>query len=478
MRPMLSRNKGIAGIALAMVLGLCPVVRAEDPRIGVLEDKPLAEFQPPAVQIHDFPNGIRLYFLRDSELPFFNLSGRFAVGSIHDPVAKRGLLAMTMNLIQTGGNQHLAPDEVDKRLEQVAATISAWAGREYAYVGASSLTRDQDMVLDLLFDQLLRPAFDPERFKIAQKAVIDNIQRRNEQPKDIASREFPQALYGETSVWAQEASLDSIQAITREDLIAHHQKIVAPNRFWIAISANMSFADAIAAIEKRTRDWAPKTVVLPPIPSLKKEWQPSIQFIDQPHNQSTVIMGHFGEKRFNPDKYALILANFILGGSTFSSRLGSHIRSTLGLTYSINSSFDFDTEYGAFKIGTSTKSETTEQIIKASLQIVREMLTTQPITQQELDTAKETILSQLIFQFETPEEIVNSRLDYDFFGYPPDYLEIFQRKLKAITVEQVNQVLKKYIFPDRMIMMIVGNKQTVGSLKSLGNVVDRPLDLE
>jgi zinc protease len=238
----------------------------------------------------------------------------------------------------------------------------------------------------------------------------------------------------------------------------------------------LPFEDLIAKLTPYMEKWPSQTINLALPEPVKKEWSPSLQGIDRPVNQSSIILGHFGDKRFNPDKFSIILANQILGLSTFGSRLGTKIRTDLGLAYSVYSNFDLETDIGAFQIVARTKSSSTFELINETRKLLEAALTEQPFTQEELDNAKQTILNQLIFKYSDPFEVVQDRARYDFYGYPPDYLTVYQRAIRETSLDQVQSALKKYFFPDQLKILIVGDLKAIGNRTELGKIEKLPLD--
>ncbi len=306
--------------------------------------------------------------------------------------------------------------------------------------------------------------------------MADEIRSRNEKPMTIASREFLQQLYGSDSVWGRLYRLQDVQDIKREDLLRFYEKNIVPNRIRIAVSGDITFDALISKIDALTQDWPQGTSPRQQLASVEKKWEPSLQLIPKDVNQSAIVVGHFAEKRTNPDKYALILANQILGGLTFGSKLGDRIRGDLGLAYSINSFYGLETDYGAFRVMVSTKTESTIQVIEEMLKVMRETINNEKMTQADLDAAKNTILNQLIFQYEDTFDIVSARMVYDYYGYPPNYMSIYQKGIRSVTLAGLKKVAHDYFFPDKMKILVVGSEKIKPQLEALGKLEILPLD--
>lgn len=451
---------------------------AVDLVVADLENRELPDMQDPGVQKTVLPNGIHLFYLRDNELPVIKIKSYFDFGTLHEQKSERGLSEFFMSALRSGGYEGVAAEKVDEELEYHAAKIGSDTGTELSALELVTLKKHADKMLGIYFGLLQCPSFDTERLEIIRKAVLNGILRRNEEPMPIAMREFEQSLYGRESPYAWLSTPETINAISRESLKKFHADHVAPNRLWMAATSPLSFVEFQDLIKKYVGDWNSKATAPKHPEALEKKWEPSLEFIQKPGNQSAIVVGHFGEKRFNPDRFKLLLANHMLGGATFGSKLGDRIRTELGLAYGVNSYFPFDSDYGAFQIITRTKSESTVQTVQEIKNIFSDMVKQKSLTEEELKMAKESILNQLFFEYDSPYNLVNVELKYDYFGYPPKYLTIFPKKLRAVTLEEINEVLPKYFFPDKLKILVVGDRTAISDLGKLGAFVEVPLDEE
>lgn len=451
---------------------------ALDPKIEELADKKLPPIEEPDIQIQTLPNGIKIYYTQDEELPLFKIATYFKTGQVYESKQERGLNSFFMSAWRSGGTKKMSPEEIDEKLEFYAASISAASGSELSHIDMKSLSKNAGEILDIYFDLIRHPAFDKERIEIIRKSQLNAIEQRNEEPMPIALREFKQSLYGENSPHAWLSTKETIQSITQEKLKHYYQNQIAPNQILLAAASPLSFADFLKRIQPYLADWNKKLPDKKYPTQIVKEWQKSVEFIQKPGNQSAIVMGHFGEKRFNSDRFKILLADEILGGATFGSKLGDRIRTELGLAYGVQSGFGFETDYGAFLMATRTKSESTLQTIREMQNIFANMVEEKNISQQELNLAKERILNRLVFEYENPFHIVEMRLVYDYHGYPPNYLKYFQKKVDAVTLQEVRDVLSTYFFPKKLKMMIVGDQEKIQNLDELEGLVEKPLDME
>ena len=231
-------------------------------------------------------------------------------------------------------------------------------------------------------------------------------------------------------------------------------------------------------MEAQIGGWkTPAEVPVKPQP-VENKWEASTEFIQKTGTQSAIAAGHFGDKRFNQDKFKLMLANEILGASSIGSKLGNRIRADLGLAYKVQSYFELNTDFGFFVMLTQTKSATTVQALNEMKSVLSKMVLEKEITADELQSAKDQMLNRLVFDNETPFDVVNNRLRDDYFGYPSDYLFVRQKGIEKVTLNDMKDVMQKYFFPDKLKVVIVGDKEKIVGLDKITGLVERPLDQE
>lgn len=453
-------------------------VRSADPMVAELTKQKLPPITEPDVRIAGLSNGATVYYLKNDELPLFKMETVFELGSVYDGEGARGMAEFFMSAWRGGGAAGLSAREVDEKTEFYAARISASAGEDLSSFSVECLQKDTGPVLDIYFRLIREPAFEVERIEIMRKGVLNSIKRRNEEPMSIAAREFKQSLYGEKSPHAWMSTPETIARIDQAALKKYYDANVATGRMWIVASSPLDFEDFLKLMEQRLGDWKRELPRKTYPMGIEKTWLPSVEFIQKEGNQSAIVMGHYGEKRFNPDKYKLLLADEVLGGSTFGSKLGDRIRTELGLAYGVASSFEFSTDYGRFAMETRTKSESTVRTVEEMRKILADMVANKHITEDELKLARERILNRLVFEYADPFNVVASQFRYDYYGYPPHYLAVFQKEVESVTLDQIRDVLAKYYFPDKLKVLIVGDRSKIPDLNRLEGLVEKPLDME
>jgi predicted Zn-dependent peptidase len=419
----------------------------------------LGDIQIPEVQQVTLANGMQLFLLEDHELPLISVSARIRAGSIYEPPDKIGLAAITGAVMRTGGTVNRTGDEIDEQLESIAASVETGIGLNSGSAFVSVLKKDVDVGLGILADVLMNPAFSEDKIMLSKIQHRSSIARRNDNVGSIAAREFEKLIYGPDSVYARHTEYATIDNISRDDLVAFHKKFYGPNNMMLGIWGDFDTDQMIEKIEKAFEGWEKVDMYFPRVPQVKYDFPQTVNVINKDDvNQSNIYLGHIGGLRSNPDYFALILMNRILG-SGFTSRLFKNVRSREGLAYSVfgiySANYDFP---GLFYVGCQTKSEATVKAIRAMTEEVRKM-TESEVTDEELALAKDSYLNSFVFNFDTKGEIVRRLMTYAYYDYPLDFLQKTKENVEKVTKDDILRVAKKYLRPDEIQILAVGRPQ-------------------
>jgi zinc protease len=418
---------------------------------------PPLSFSPPKATHTVLSNGIVLYLLEDPELPLVNISALIRTGSIYDPPDKAGLAQLTATLLRTGGTAERTAQAINEELEFMAAEIEFYMNRESG--GASLSVRQQDFprALAILAGLLMKPAFDPAQLDLAKKKEVEVIRRSNDNPEEIAYREFRKVLY-EGNPRAQVPSIESIENIRREDLIGFHKKFFQPNNLMLGVSGDFKKEEMIKALEEAFRDWERSLIELPFIPTPSSRDKKLIYHAPKNLPQSTILLGHLSLPLDHPDHIPFRVLNYILGEGGFSSRLTQEIRLNQGLAYAVGSFYQGRVGYGVFGAFCQTKSSTTYKAISLLYEIIEGLKKNRP-QPEELDWAKKSLISQFIFSFTSSARIVSQQMQLEYDGLPEDYLEKFQGRVAAVNREDLGRVAGKHLHPETSVLLVVGQEE-------------------
>jgi zinc protease len=431
---------------------------------------PLPAFKPQQPKRIELANGLVIFLQEDHELPLIDGTARIRGGSVNEPAGKAGLMDLYGEVWRTGGTKAQTGDQLDDFLEVRAAKVETGSSSDSTSISFSCLKADLDDVFKVFADVLQHPEFRADKLDIAQKEEGDGISRRNDQVSEIASRETVKLAYGSDNPYARVPEYATIAAITRQDLIDWHGQYVHPNNIILGISGDFDSKAMEARLRAAFDSW-PKGPALPKNEIQYAPAKPGYYLVPKDDvNQSTIHMVTLGITRDNPDYYAISVFNDAFGGG-FSSRLFNDIRTKRGLAYGVSGGIGSNFGHpGILQVSIGTKSGSTVEAIQAADEDIDD-LAKHPITDEEIQRAKDDILNAFIFRLDSPDKILAERMTYEYYGYPPDWLDKYQAEIKKVTPADVSRVAAKYLHRDQLAVLVVGNtKEFDKPLSSLGAV--------
>ncbi len=437
-----------------------------------LEFPPVPEIQLPDYTRYELNNGLVVYLVQDRELPLVSGTALFHTGDRLEPADQVGLASIVGEVMRTGGTTEHTADELNQLLEQKAASVETGIDSTVASASFSALSEDLSEVFGLFAEVIRQPVFAPEKVELSKRQQQGQIARRNDEPDQIASREFQKLIYGETSPYARTVEYATLGNIERQDLLDFYSKYFHPNNMILGIVGDFDLNRMRSLIEQEFGNWSADPRVeqqdFAPLPSVSQAKQGGVFFVDQSQlTQSYVQIGHLGGQLDSPDYAALSVLNGVLNG--FGGRLFNQVRSRQGLAYSVYGFWSPRYDYpGVFLAGGQTRSDATVPFIQAVLAEI-ERIRTQAITPEELAYAKESTLNSFIFNFADPAQTLSRLMRYEYYGYPEDFIFQYRRGVEATTIEDVQRVAQEYLKPENLVTLVVGNaSQIQPPLSTLG----------
>jgi len=466
-----------ASLALAAVLGAAgcksasapPPVAAQSANIPNRPEKlqfPPLQYEPPNPADYrvELKSGPVAYLVPDRELPLINIEVAAKTGDYVEPEGKEGLAGLTGYLLARGGIKSRSADDLEERLAFLAADLSSSISDSSGNVSLNLLSKDIDEGLSILREVLSEPRFEQEKLDLARQQELQGLRRRNDESSSIEGRERRFLAFGE-AFWANRYSTeDSLKSISREDLAAFHRKWFCPSNFVVSVSGDFDRADMIQKLEKLFSQW-PYTGQTPPtIPTNTQFAKPGVFIVNKDVNQGRVAMMLPGILRDDPDYFAGVLMNNILGGGGFNSRIMERVRSDEGLAYDARSSFNGGIYYPlTFSAAFQSKSRT----VSYAMSIISEemtKMTQKPPTEKELESAKRSYIDTLPHAFATKAMVASRFADDEFTGRyakNPGYWKNYCAAIEKVSTEDVLRVARRFLHPDQMTVLIVGQKDEI-----------------
>jgi zinc protease len=471
MNQYLKRMKQMKWLGMAIVVFLFVIVGNSELFASAATQQPKhyteLEFSPPPeVTLPDYEkyqleNGLTLYLIEDHEFPLVSGTAIFRTGSRLEPADKVGLASLTGNLMRSGGTQQHPPDQLNQILEQRAASIESGIDTTSGSANFNCLTTDLETVFNLFAEVIKTPAFAEEQFALAKQQIKGSIARRNDDPGDIADREFEKLIYGETSPYARTVEYQTLNNISREDVKDFYSRYIRPEEMLLGIVGDFDAQKMRDRVEEIFGNWDVSTPQPNyDIPAAEQAKTDGIYFVEQPQlSQSYVELGHIGGTLDHPDYPALRVLNGSLNG--FGGTLYNDLRSRQGLAYSVYGVWSARYDYpGYFIAGGQTRSEATVPFVESILEEIKQVRE-KPLSDSQLQYAKESILNSFIFNFQQPSQTLSRLMRYEYYGYPADFIFEFQKGVKATTKEDVQRVANTYLKPEKMVKLVVGNSEGI-----------------
>ena len=417
-------------------------------------------------------NGIIVYMMEDHSLPLFNISAQVRCGEAYEPTEMMAVPNFTGTIMRTGGTKNIDADSLNAILELIGGSVETSIGYESGSARLSVLTKDTDLGIKLLADVLRNPAFPEDKIDLVKTQYKNRIKRRNDRPGSIVNREFNHIIYGEHPEgrileWAY------VKDINRDQLVAYHDKYFAPNNLMLGITGDFNPKDLKKMLNAYFGDWKKKKIDLPAIPAVSIDENPGVFEIYKDVNQANIQFGHLGINQDNPDRFAISVMNYILGGGSFTSRMTTKVRSDEGLAYSVRSSFNAgNSDLGTFNASTQTKSSTAYKALRLMMDEVNR-IRTEPVSDEELAGAKDSYINRYVFNFTSAGQIVSQLMELEFDNRPLDLLQTYIESIQKVTKEDVMRVAKEYLKPEKMTVVVVGKPEDFDkSLDEFGKITN------
>ncbi|HYG77408.1 MAG TPA: pitrilysin family protein [Planctomycetota bacterium] len=433
----------------------------------------LKSFNAPVAERFELANGMVVFLLEDHELPLLELSMTLRFGEIHEPAGTAGLADAAFTVMRSGGSEKYSGDKLDETLEDMAAELKMGAGTDSSSASLSCLKDNFDKGLDIFVDVLRRPAFPEDKLDLHLAQARTAISKRNDSPNSIVGREFKKALYGEKSPYAKVVEYAHLNKIDRAALQRFHSTYFHPNQFILGIVGDFKKAEMLQKVKAAFESWPKQNVALPAVQPIDPAHKKKVLFVDRPKiNQTTFTMGHVLDLRRNSKEYpAIQVLNDVLSGS-MSARMFTEVRTKKGLAYSVwgYANINYDRP-GTFACTALTRNEQAlESVDAVREEVVR--IREKGITAEELEGSRERILNSFVFNFDSPSKIINRQITYELYGYPMDFAEKLLESIKKVTVDDVNKAAKKFLDPDKMVLLGVGNTSGLDESKTFRSLKD------
>ncbi len=413
-------------------------------------------------------NGIRVLGIQQRELPLVSFAVVIKGGQLFDQPSKIGAASLNARLL-TQGTARRTPIELEEAIDELGASIFVYSGVDNTTLTANCLATKFEPVMALVEEILLEPRWDTKEFDRLKQQTLENIRREQATPAAVASRVFRRLAYGADHILAENntGSLQTVEAITLDDLKEYYRQFLAPSLAQIVVAGDIDQKRAIGAFERLTAKWPARSAQLPSVAIPSAPAQSALYFVDIPGaRQSEIRIGNVSLAASDPDFYPVTVVNDKLGGS-FNGFLNLILREEKGYTYGARSYFAAGLYPGLFTAMAPVQSNATLE----SLQIFRDEMTKyrQGIKAEDLAFTKSSLTKSNARNFETLGSLLNMLSEIAVYNRPLDYVKQREQFVQGLTPEVHQKLASKYIDPNRMIYVVVGDGKTqLQTLEKLG----------
>lgn len=447
---------------VALSISLSWTVSAQVPNHPDDLSFPALDFEPPRAENyrHELSvHGVPVYMIPSDEVPLVDVSFTFKGGSYLEPSDQTGIGSILGTMLRRGGTTSVSAQELDERLDFLAADVSTFVGSDTSGASLNCLVGNLDEALELFVDMLRNPGFDAERLRVHKDGVIERFRQRNDSPMGVAQPEMRRLLYGDDHYLSREATVQTLAAVTPESLRALHARIFHPGNLLIAVTGDFDEPAMLARLERALSDWtAGPRAADPPAPDATL--RPGLYHArtsqgDLP--QGTALLLQRSVQRDHPDAITLDVMNDILGGGGFTSRITNKVRSDEGLAYSASSFFQpqvwFPGLFGAFF---QSRNETVALAAQLCLDEMRR-IQSEPVTDEELSRTKNSFIEQFPQAFASKPRMASTFVNDELTGRDPSYWQTYRERVAGITAADVQRAAAEHLRPEEIAILIVGD---------------------
>jgi zinc protease len=432
------------------------------------DEKPI-EIKLPHISNRVLDNQLKLLSIQHEEVPLVNFRLRLEGGMLFEELTKLGMTNLVARLMNRG-TKNKTPQQLEDALKQIGAQVTFSADKQGINVSGSSLSRNYPAMMKILTEMLLEPRWDNTELTLIKESVNAEIKQQLASPGAIASNQFDKLVYGDSNILANDllGAAETVSKISMHDLKNYYSNFLVPNLASMHIVGDISEVEIEQSLSVLNNQWKSKPVELPSIKTLPLADKAMVYFYDVPNaKQSMLRIGNPTIKATHEDFYLAQVANYRLGGGGFASILTQQLRESKGYTYGVGSGFSGSKVDGRFMIRSGVRANVTLE----SLQLIREILSTykESLTEQDLQLTKGYFLKSNARRFETPNAKLEILTNLSGYSLSDDYIEARTQQLQSLDLKTMKSLVEKYIQPDKMVYLVVGDAKTqLSRLDALG----------
>jgi zinc protease len=423
------------------------------------EPLPPIEFKVPGFFETKLDNGLRIVVVQDERLPLVSYRLAFNWGDINDPDGLTGVTSAVASMLNEGTSNYSSKQLAD-HIERLGANIGVNASDDFSALSASALSLYDSDVLRLAAEMVLRPTFPEDELDLYRRNTIEHLKIQRSQPGFLANEQASRLVYGSHPYSRVSPSASDIEKLTREDLRSTHAAAFIPNEAVLIAVGDIDPDKFVPEIDDLFGKWPKGPSSAPVFPGFAHRVSRSLTVVDRPGSaQANIVLANLAIERRNPDHFPMLVMNQVLGAGA-SSRVFMNLREEKGFTYGAYTRLDAKRLGGNFEATAEVRTSVTGDSLKEffyELNRIRD----EKVSDEELADAKNFLTGVFPIRAETQEGLTNLIVNQVLYDLPADYLQTYRDNVNAVSSDDVQRVAQKYVRPDEMAIVIVGDAKEI-----------------
>jgi predicted Zn-dependent peptidase len=404
-------------------------------------------------------NGLRIVVFEDERLPLVSYRLALQSGDINDPAGSTGLTSAIATML-TEGTKDYSSRQLAEKIERLGASLSASSSDDFTMIAASTLSLYSSEILHLLAEVVLRPTFPEDELDLYRRNTVEHLKFQRSQAPFLAGEQAARLVYGEHPYSVVSPAAEDIEKLERQSLAQFHRTAFVPNNALLIAVGDIKRNELIAETQELFGDWQKGSVNAGKFKDPPKRTARTLTVVDRPGSaQSNIVITNLAIKRDDPDYFPVIVMNQVLGAGA-SSRVFMNLREEKGYTYGAYTRLETRKLTGNFEATAEVRNEVTGDSLREFFYELERIRDTK-VGEEELTDAKSFLTGVFPIRAETQEGLTNLIANQHLYGLADDYLQSYRDNVNAVTIDDIQRVATKYVRPDEMAIVVVGDASEV-----------------
>ena len=425
---------------------------------------PEPKYTPPQIHKESLKNGMDVYIVEKQDVSSVLCGLLIKGGSSIDPISQSGISSLTTSMLQEGTSTRTS-EEIANEFEFMGSSLTSITSREYSLLGAEVLSKHFRESLSILSDITLNPSFPQHELDRIKAQRITQLKRIHDDPNSLSEILFPSIIYGENYKYGHSSigTNQSLSLITQDNIKNHYRATFTPSNTSLIIVGNVSVTEVINLANQEFSNWRPDSLSIEDNNNSAKTLPEKIEIIlaDKPDaSQSVIRAGHLTIPRSHKDYQPLMMLNQILGGQ-YTARLNMNLRQDKGYSYGYRSWVEWHNDISAIVAGGDVQTSATKESIFETINEFESLYTKNPVSSEELENAKSSVIQQFPSSFESLNQILERIITIVLFDLDINHYGNYINRIEKITLDDIQNAVTSHIKPDQLRILVIGDQKVI-----------------